>query len=150
VNFREATVDDIAGMHTVRMAVHENVLSSPDLIKHSDYEKMLTGRGKGWVCIKDEKVVGFAIVDVEDRNVWALFVLPELEKQGIGRQLHDEMLSCYFAGNEDALWLSTDPQTRAAAFYCAAGWIPEGAFHYDEVKFTITAQQWKEASAHSN
>lgn len=76
----------------VRNAVKENVLSDPSVVKDADYIPFLTNRGKGWVAVHDEKVIGFAIVDLETRNIWALFMDPEWEGKGIGRILHEEML----------------------------------------------------------
>src|SRR5690242_18549091 len=94
--FREATVEDIPQIQVVRNAVLENRLSNPALVPDSDCEDYITVRGKGWVCIADNHVVGFSIVSITDRNVWALFVQPGFDKQGIGKILHDDMMDWYF------------------------------------------------------
>jgi len=49
-------------------------------------------RGKGWVCKVDGEVVGFAIVDLKEHNIWALFLRPEFEGMGIGKELHRLMI----------------------------------------------------------
>ncbi len=60
---REATTKDIAGMQLVRNAVKENALSDPALVPDKDYVPFLTRRGKGWVCVINDSIVGFAIAD---------------------------------------------------------------------------------------
>ena len=89
--FREAVIDDIKQIQVVRNSVTENTLSNPNLVTDNDCEQFLTKRGKGWVCEIDNQIVGFSIADLSDNNVWALFLLPAFENQGIGRQLHDIM-----------------------------------------------------------
>lgn len=93
---REAVIQDIKQIQLVRNSVTENVLSSPDLVTDQDCREFLTLRGKGWVCEINNEIVGFSIADLKDNNIWALFLKPEFEKKGIGKQLHDIMLDWYF------------------------------------------------------
>src|SRR6266567_9203374 len=85
--FREATTIDIPQIHEIRIAVKENILPDPSLITPDDYENFLIVRGKGWVCEVENNIVGFAIIDLKEKNIWALFVSPEHERKGIGKQL---------------------------------------------------------------
>ena len=85
--FREATVNDIDNYMIVRMAVTENVLNNPALVPREDNVDYLTKYGKGWVCEMDGQIVGFSIVGLVQRNVWALFVIPVFERKGIGGKL---------------------------------------------------------------
>jgi GNAT superfamily N-acetyltransferase len=144
IHYREATVDDIPGQHVVRMAVTENVLPSADLISPADYEDYLVRRGKGWVAEENEKIVGLAIVDLIDHNVWALFVMPGYEKMGIGFTLHRMMMDWYFVQTDATIWLGTSPRTRAENFYRKAGWIETGRRKNGEVRFEMTAERWIE------
>ena len=41
-----------------------------------------TVRGKAWVCEISSQIVGFAIVDLKENNIWALFIDPKFEKKG--------------------------------------------------------------------
>jgi len=141
--FREAEINDIFQMHEVRIAVKENILPNPDLITKNDYEDFLFNRGKGWVCEIDNRVVGFAIVDLIGNNIWALFVQPEFEGKGIGKRLHDEMLNWYFAQTKDVVWLGTSPNTRAEKFYRKKGWKQAGIRLNGEIQFELNAQDWK-------
>lgn len=129
-------------MHRVRTAVKENRLSDPNRITVPDYIEFMTVRGKGWVCEVKNEVVGFAIADLKENNIWALFVHPECEKQGIGKQLHQLMLDWYFQHREH-VWLGTAPDSRAEHFYQKQGWTPAGMHGTKEVKFEMTAEQWK-------
>lgn len=149
--FRDATIGDIRQIQTVRNAVKENTLSDPNLVTDGDCEEYLTRRGKGWVCELDQRVIGFAIADLHDHNIWALFVHPDHERKGIGKRLHELMLDWYFSIN-DKVWLGTAPHTRAEAFYRKAGWKPSGMHGTKEVKFEMTAKTWQDYknTTHSN
>ena len=140
--FREAQADDIPQIQIVRNSVTENTLSNPDLVSDEDCLEFISKRGKGWVCIVDNKVVGFSIVDLKENNVWALFLKPEYEKLGIGTKLHQLMLDWYFEQTNFDAWLSTTPKTRADKFYRKAGWAETGPYREDEIKFEMTYEKW--------
>jgi GNAT superfamily N-acetyltransferase len=142
MNYREASVSDIQGMHVVRMAVKENVLNNPLLVTEADYINFLTVSGKGWVCTKNNVVVGFAIVDTVKNNIWALFVHPDYEGKGIGKTLHNLMLNWFFFHSDADLWLTTAPGTRAQSFYTESGWKEVG-MEGKEVKFEMTKEDWE-------
>jgi len=142
MNIREAKFEDIKQMQIVRNSVTENILSNPDLVSDKDYEEFIFERGKGWVCEIDSQIVGFSIVDLRENNVWALFLKPGFEKQGIGRQLHDIMVDWYFTQTRDTIWLGTTPKTRAELFYRKAGWKEIGMHGKDEIKFEMTYDSW--------
>lgn len=140
-NYRVAETRDIPGMKIVRMAVKENVLSNPDLIKTFDYVSFISVRGQGWVCEVEDQIVGFAFADLQDENIWALFILPAFEGQGIGRALQKLMLDWYFEAGKNYVWLGTSPGTRAEKFYAQTGWERNG-WHGEEVKFEMTKARW--------
>lgn len=143
MNFREATVNDIDNYMVVRMAVKENVLNNPALVPREDNIAYLTKDGKGWVCEIDEKIVGFSVVGLTQRNVWALFVLPEFEGKGIGRKLHDIMIDWYFSQTNDTIWLGTEQNTKAENFYKNRGWTVVGMHGADETKFEMKFEDWQ-------
>jgi len=141
--FREAKVTDIPQIQVVRNSVKENALSDSGLVTDKDCENYLLHRGKGWICETDGRVVGFAIADLVDHNVWALFVHPDFDKRGIGKRLHDDMLDWYFSQTDSTIWLGTAPNTRAENFYRKAGWKEAGIHGKGEIKFEMTAATWK-------
>lgn len=147
IPLRKATIEDIEAMHIVRMSVKENVLNNPLLVTEEDYRNFLTVNGRGWICTAaGNTVLGFAILDTKSKSVWALFVHPSEEKKGIGKQLHDTMLSWYFQLHSEPLWLCTAPGTRAEQFYRKAGWRETGQTNSGEIRFEMSAQQWNETN----
>jgi GNAT superfamily N-acetyltransferase len=140
--FREATIDDIKQIQVVRNSVKENTLSDPNLVTDKDCEEFLSIRGKGWVCEIEKKIVGFAIADLKENNIWALFIDPKFEKNGIGQKLHKIMMDWYFLQTKDTVWLGTDINTRAEKFYRKAGWIEIGMHGSVEMKFEMTYKNW--------
>lgn len=91
----------------------------------------------------NDVIAGFAIVDLKEDNVWALFVDPEYEGKGIGKKLHRQMLDWFFSTGKKEIWLGTDPHTRAAEFYRRQGWRETGKHGNDEIKFEISSGEWQ-------
>lgn len=141
--FREAVIGDIPQIQEVRNSVKENVLSDPGLVTDQDCADFLTVRGRGWVCVINEIIVGFSIADLQDNNIWALFVRPEYEGLGIGLKLHQFMLDWYFDQGKENVWLGTAPNSRAEYFYRKAGWRACGTHGKGEIKFEMNAEEWK-------
>lgn len=140
---REAQIADIPQIQIVRNAVTENTLSDPELVPDADVKDYITRKGKGWVCEIDINIVGFSIVSIVTKNVWALFIQPGFERRGIGRKLHDEMLGWYFNQTNETIWLGTSPGTRAEHFYRKAGWVETGVHGNGEIKFEMSVASWK-------
>jgi GNAT superfamily N-acetyltransferase len=145
---REATIEDIKQIQTVRNSVTENTLSNPNLVTDEDCEEYIMVRGKGWVCEMDNQIVGFAIADLKEHNVWALFLDPKFEKRGIGQKLHKTMLDWYFTQTKHTIWLGTAFDTRAEVFYRKAGWIEVGMHGTKEIKFEMTYHDWTKQLHH--
>jgi GNAT superfamily N-acetyltransferase len=91
----------------------------------------------------DGNVVGFSIADLEGNNIWALFIHPDYEGQGIGKKLQRLMMDWYFSKTTKTVWLSTAPHSRAECFYRKAGWIETGIYGKGELKFEMSSEQWK-------
>lgn len=144
--FREAQISDITQIQVVRNAVKENMLSDPALVPDRDVEDFITRRGKGWVCEIDGQVVGFAIADLQDNNIWALFLHPDHEAKGIGKQLLRLMMNWYFSQTQKTVWLGTAPNSRAEKFYRLQGWKEVGVHGKGEVKFEMGFEEWQVAS----
>lgn len=140
--YREAQLTDIPKIQVVRHTVKENTLSNPALVTDTDCEDFITRRGKGWVCEINGEVIGFSIVDLQEHNVWALFLRPEYEGKGIGKTLHHLMLNWYFDQTQTSLWLGTAPHTRAERFYTLQGWQSTGIVNKGEVKFEMSYADW--------
>ena len=142
MDFRIAELTDIKQMQVVRHLVKENMLSNPDLVTDKDVAEYITMRGRGWVCETDGKVTGFAIVDLQNKSVWALFVDPEHAERGAGKELHRLMLNWYFKQTKDNIVLGTSPGTRAERFYAFQGWKNIGSYSNGEIKFELSYHDW--------
>ncbi|MEO5571999.1 MAG: GNAT family N-acetyltransferase [Bacteroidia bacterium] len=157
LKIREAKVRDITKIMEVRFSVKENVLSNPALVTEKENIEYLTVRGKGWVCEINTNIVGFAIADLKDHSIWALFVKPEYERKGIGKNLHDTMLDWYFNQSNAKVWLGTAANTRAEIFYKASGWVEisrkekaassPSSLPWTEIKFEMTFADWKKTKS---
>lgn len=143
-HIKEATASDIPAMHAIRIAVKENKLPNPDMITPADYKSFILDRGKGWIYVQDGLITGFTIVDLVEHNVWALFVHPAYEAQGIGTGLHNQMVEWYFSQSDHILWLGTAFNTRAEKFYRKLGWKEAGYNGAKEIKFEMDYRTWQQ------
>lgn len=146
--FREATIADIKQIQEVRNSIEENMLPDPALVSDEDCTVFLTQKGKGWVCEINNEIVGFAIVDLNGNNIWALFLKPKSSGTGIGKHLHQLMMNWYFTQTKDKVWLGTAPNTRAAEFYRRNGWKEAGS-HGKELKFEMTFDDWQKVNTNN-
>jgi len=142
--FREAQIADISQIQYVRHAVKENRLSDPSLVPDADVEEYITNRGRGWVCEIEDHIVGFAIADLIENNIWALFVHPDFEARGIGKKLHRIMMDWYFVQTHEKVWLGTEPNSRAEQFYRMQGWKEAGIHGKGEIKFEMDRDTWSD------
>jgi GNAT superfamily N-acetyltransferase len=147
VVLRQASRRDVPGIQRVRHSVKENMLTSR-AIGDAEVVDYLDRFGRGWVVVDEgEEVLGFAIGDARDGNIWALFVDPAHEGRGHGGRLHDAMVAWLFSRGLERLWLSTEAGTRAERFYRRAGWIDCGLLASGERKFELAPGSWLPAPA---
>jgi GNAT superfamily N-acetyltransferase len=120
--FREAAFEDIPQKTRIRLAVTENVLRDPTRITPQMYADFLEKDGRGWVALVDGNVVAFSYANRIDGSIWALFVDPRFEGQGLGKQLLSLATGWLFSLGFRRVTLSTGAGTRAAQFYTRLGW----------------------------
>jgi len=120
--FREAVFDDIPQMSRIRLAVTENALRDPARITPQMYADFLEEDGRGWVALVDGKIAAFSYANRIDGSIWALFVEPCFEGQGLGKQLLSLATDWLFSLGFTRVTLSTGTHTRAAQFYTRRGW----------------------------
>jgi GNAT superfamily N-acetyltransferase len=73
--------------------------------------------------------------DPRDGSIWALFVDPAFEHQGIGQALIAAACGSLAAAGHRVAKLSTEPGTRAEQFYLRNGWRPHGHTDRGELAF---------------
>lgn len=134
--FRQATSADIPAMSAIRLAVTENVLSDPGRITTQMYQDYLEKDGRGWVAEADGVIVAFAYAERDKASIWALFVRPGHEGQGLGSRLLKLAVDWLFGLGHRSVTLGTTPDTRADRFYAAQGWR-RGAVHPKEVEYVL-------------
>ena len=127
-HIRPAVVADVGAMFRVRGAVGENTMSAEELaalgITPATIAQAVSSGPCAWVATVQGEVVGFAMVDLEDACLFALFVLPAFEGQGIGTALARICEEALFQRHERA-WLETAQGSRAAQLYRHLGWGSE-------------------------
>lgn len=133
MRIRAALDCDIGAMHAVRLRVTENRLDDPTRVTEASYSPYL-GKGGAWVAETGQGLAGFAILDLAESQVWALFVAPEAQGTGIGRALHARLLDGALDRGLSRLSLTTGPGTRAERFYVEAGWVDAGMTATGEVR----------------
>jgi GNAT superfamily N-acetyltransferase len=132
---REATRVDIPALVEVRGSVKQNVLTS-----HIPPERIVAGletRGKGWVAEHQGRVIGFSMADREEKMIWAMFLLPEWEGQGLGRLLLDQAVGWLCGEGSKYIWLTTESGSRAEGFYAHLGWDRVEKTDGGEVRFEL-------------
>lgn len=122
---RPARTDDVPALMAIRAAVRENVLSDPARVPEQAYHDWIAGPGI-WLCEESGQVLGFAAADPRDGTVWALFVDPMAEGQGVGRALLPPALDDLRAAGWTVARLTTQPGSRAERFYRRGGWTDAG------------------------
>jgi GNAT superfamily N-acetyltransferase len=131
---RMARMDDIAAMMELRLSVRENRLSNPGQVTPEDCRRYVE-RGAMWVWEEDGQILGISASNCETGWIWALFVRPGHEGRGIGRTLFAAACDALLAAGFRRLTLSTDPETRAARVYRAAGGREAGRTPEGELVF---------------
>lgn len=138
ISIRDAIDDDIPAIFEVRTNVRENHLSIEQLAEMGvTFETIREALGQHpciWVAEQEGQIVGFSMVDVEDACMFAAFVSPEREGQGIGRQLV-ERAEAFLFERHPSIWLETDGSSRAAGFYERLGWKRSEELKNGDVRF---------------
>jgi GNAT superfamily N-acetyltransferase len=136
--FREAAYNDIPHMSRIRLAVTANILRDPTRITPQMYADFLEKDGRGWVALVDNEIVAFSYANQIDGSIWALFVDPHFEGQGLGKELLARASGWLFSLGFRRVTLSTGAHTRAAQFYTRLGWRPAPSSS-DDVIFVLNA-----------
>jgi GNAT superfamily N-acetyltransferase len=141
ITFREATGGDMPGISHVRTSVVENALTLEQLaargITDESVAASFLNTSKGWVAVERDIVVGFSIADRASHSIFALFVLPTHERRGIGARLFDLAVNWLWDHGAERLWLTTDPQSKAARFYERRGWLATGRSERGDTKYEL-------------
>lgn len=140
VLIRAATADDVDTLCAIRTSVVQNHLSLEQMadlgITPQVLRDTLRAAPCGWIAEVDGQAAGFSMVDLDEGEVFAMFVLPTHEKLGLGRQLMAVAEAALFECH-DTLYLVTDgrDEIRANGFYQRLGWSVVGQVDGDDVRY---------------
>jgi GNAT superfamily N-acetyltransferase len=132
---RLARESDIAEIMELRLNVRENRLSDPSRVTSEDVLRFIR-EGEIWVWEEGGRILGFSAGDERDGSIFALFVRPQAEGRGIGRAVFQRACDSLRRAGHRAMFLTTDPGTRAERFYRAAGWRETGRNPQGEIVFS--------------
>lgn len=135
---RLANLADIDAIFDIRTSVHENHLSLDQLaeigITPRTIRQAIIEAPCAWVAEVNGAPVGFSMANVEDGCVFAAFVLPEFEGNGLGRKLMDKAETFLFQHHQ-TIWLETAEAGRASGFYRNLGWQPVKTLPEGDIRF---------------
>ena len=143
LSIRLASVADIDSLFDIRTSVRENHLSREQMavlgITPAVLAEAIQSAACAWIAEIDGMAVGFAMVDIASGELFALFVRPEYEGHGAGRQLLDMAEYQLFREHEN-IWLVTDggDGIRANAFYRKHGWQLAARLDERDVRYEKT------------
>lgn len=137
---RKAGAGDVAAIFAIRTSVRQNHLSHEEMaargITPTLVAELLETTGPGWIAEINGEPAGFAMADLVEACVFALFVAPGFEGRGVGRLLLAEAERALFARHE-RIWLETGTgeHIRANGFYRRMGWQAVGPAENDQTRY---------------
>lgn len=137
-SIRLANLADINAIFDIRTSVHENHLSREQLaamgISPITVRQAILEAPCAWIAEVNGTPVGFSMADVEDGCVFAAFVLPGFEGNGLGRKLMEQAETFLFQHHQ-TIWLETAEASRACGFYRHLDWQPVKNSTEGDVRF---------------
>lgn len=133
-SLRLGRLSDMDALVTVRMSVAENRIEEAARVPVHEYKKFIEHRAL-FVWTIDKTIVGFSAADPTDGTIWAVFVGPDHDGNGIGSALLEKTCRMLKRRGRNIASLSTGPETKAADFYRRRGWVPLGMTDWGELQF---------------
>lgn len=128
MNFREIEPGDMPAIFAVRVATWHNPNGKEEMTRMGITPESVLGKmadsHRGWLCETEGKVVGFAMGNRRNGELWVIAVLAEFESKGIGRRLLTLVEDWLWSEGWKEIWLTTDTAEtyRAVGFYRKLGW----------------------------
>lgn len=137
---RQGIWRDIAGMERVR----QSTIVDPHAItrvSRSAYQLLLGKAGRGWVIEERGDVIAFVICNRKNANIWALYVDPLYQRQGLGKELLGQAVDWLWQSDWDMIWLMSDNNRAAQDFYIDQGWCKTGEYGRGQAIFELSRTQ---------
>ena len=145
MQIRTATPEDVAAIFDVRCSVKENHMSRAELAELDITPETVGGMISGGdyivpVALVGGEIVAFAMAQISEGYVFALFVRPEHEGKGLGNTLMREVESGFKEHGVTEAWLCTGSEKgiRAPGFYRRLGWVESGTMEDGQLRFCKT------------
>jgi ribosomal protein S18 acetylase RimI-like enzyme len=128
IAYREITPADIPALFRVRVATWHNPNGAEEMtrmgITPESVRQVLATTHRGWLAERGGEVIGFAMGNRADGEMWVIAVLKPYEGRGVGRCLITQVEDWLFAEGWEEVWLTTDVEEsfRAVGFYKRLGW----------------------------
>lgn len=129
MRLREIHIEDLPTIFEVRIATWHNPNGAEELTQfgitiESVTQMLQTGTHQGWLCEVDGKIVGFAMGDRSNGEMWVIAVLKQFDGRGIGKALINQVEAWLASCGWEEIWLTTDvdEKLRAVGFYRRLGW----------------------------
>lgn len=126
--YREIQAQDLPTIFDVRVATWHNDNGRDEMTKmgitENSVERRLEDSHRGWLCEIEGQLVGFAMGDKTNGEMWVIAVLKEFEGRGIGKRLLGLVEDWLWSEGWQEIWLTTDTDEtfRAVGFYRRVGW----------------------------
>jgi len=141
---RPAAVADVQTLFDIRTSVTQNHLSREQMaqlgIDADVLAAMLAAAPCAWLAEVEGQPVAFSMVDLDDACLFAVFVKPGFEGQGLGTAVLRPAEQALFARHA-RIWLGTDghADVRANGFYRRHGWdvvaaLDDGDLRYEKAR----------------
>jgi GNAT superfamily N-acetyltransferase len=133
---RPATGADLRRIWEVRRGTAENRLTDPSLVTDAEVAWYLN-EAIFLVSEDEEGAQGFVCANHQTGYVWALFVIDAAQGRGHGTALLDAAIDRLRQAGHRQAFLTTGPESKAAAFYRSRGWRPTGIDLRGEAVFRL-------------
>ncbi|MEM0964633.1 MAG: GNAT family N-acetyltransferase [Verrucomicrobiota bacterium] len=147
MRIRAARETDVEDLFDIRCSVIENhqsreELAELDITPETVAEMITGGEYISLLAEMNERPVGFTMARISEGYIFACFVRPADENQGVGRALMTETERKLFQNGKRDLWLSTGPgcELRAVGFYKRLGWKENGFLDDGQIRFEKTLE----------
>ena len=118
---RRAVFSDLTKLLSLLPRLNANVLNNPALISEDDLEPFIAADAL-WVAVLDGRIAGFSVADAGPGTIWALFIDPDFEGQGLGKRLLTLAVGTLRNAGCPGVTLKAGQDTQAEALYRAAGY----------------------------
>ena len=141
-SLRSASESDVDALFEIRCSVTENHQSREELdgigVTADSVRGMISsGDYITTIAEREREAVGFTMAQISEGYIFACFVKPAFEGQGIGRAIMDAAEEGLARAGVTQSWLSTGPgeDLRAVGFYRYLGWIESGNLDDGQIVF---------------